>query len=276
MQARQRFERGVLSAQFGSARLERRRIRCGPPITQLSFSIQRAALVVKSVREFVSDNDADHAVVDRIVRRGVEIGRLQDRGVKDDVSKDSVVGINRLRCQAPVGSIHRAGAAIDVEIPIRGSGTPHITDQVIAPDLNSRIVARVIRITDLDGVGIEFFKRFDPGFRTHPLHSLQPAAKGRSYICYQLLNLGFRFRRKLMFDIDLSYRPIQSAEAGTWLPYTVAAGYRSKRALPARLHLRLTRKHLVAKGESRLLKWLREISCCTVCHIEGLPGTQCR
>ena len=52
----------------------------GPPVLQVPHRIEFAALVVVAVRDLVTDNSADGAIVDRIVSVGVKEGRLQYSG----------------------------------------------------------------------------------------------------------------------------------------------------------------------------------------------------
>src|SRR5207302_9366581 len=56
-----------------------------PPIAEVAFAIELAALVVKAMGQFVANHDADSTEVYRIVFAAVEEGRLQDSGGEVDV-----------------------------------------------------------------------------------------------------------------------------------------------------------------------------------------------
>ena len=70
--------------------------------------IDLAALIVKTVRQLVTDHAADRAVVDRGIRVRIEHRRLQNSGRKNDVAQRAVVGVVRLRRHSPIGAIDRA------------------------------------------------------------------------------------------------------------------------------------------------------------------------
>ena len=59
--------------------LEARRILGLPPVAQNTVAVGLASLVVKAVADFVADDGADGAVVDRVVGIGIEERRLQNR-----------------------------------------------------------------------------------------------------------------------------------------------------------------------------------------------------
>ena len=71
-------------------------------------SIDLSALIVEAVRQLVTDDAADRAVVDRRVGVGIEHRRLQNAGRENDVAQRAVVGVVSLRRHAPIGSIDRA------------------------------------------------------------------------------------------------------------------------------------------------------------------------
>ena len=52
----------------------------GPPVVQVAFGVELAALVVEAVRQLVPDHHADAAVVHGVVHLVVEERRLQDAG----------------------------------------------------------------------------------------------------------------------------------------------------------------------------------------------------
>ena len=56
----------------------------GEPVAQIAVGIELAAPIVEAVAHLVADDAADAAIVDRVVRVGIEERRLQDRRRKHD------------------------------------------------------------------------------------------------------------------------------------------------------------------------------------------------
>ena len=131
-----------------------------PPVAQRAVGVDLAALVVEAVRQFVADHAADRAVVDRRIGIRIEDRRLQDSGRKHDVAQRAVVGIVGLRRHAPVEAIDRPVQAADEERPVGRRGARDVADQIVVAHDDVRVVARMIRIADLDRVGFEFLQRF--------------------------------------------------------------------------------------------------------------------
>ncbi len=79
------LERVVLLDQHAGALLEGLLVLGRPPVAQVAVAVRAAALVVEAVADLVADDAADGAVVDRLVRLGIEERRLQDGGREDDL-----------------------------------------------------------------------------------------------------------------------------------------------------------------------------------------------
>ena len=79
-EARQCFVRAVLIDDLLRARLKLFCVFVRPPFVQVAVGVILSPLVVVAVRDFVADDHADRAVVDRVVHLRVEERRLQDAG----------------------------------------------------------------------------------------------------------------------------------------------------------------------------------------------------
>src|SRR5581483_3102986 len=72
----------VLIGDAGGAFLERLAVGGRPPVAQVALTVVLASLVVEAVRQLVTDDGADRAVVHRGVTIGIVERRLQDAGGK--------------------------------------------------------------------------------------------------------------------------------------------------------------------------------------------------
>ena len=110
-------EAGILFVNAIHPFLEFRGILLGPPITQIAVGIELAALVVKAMGEFVTDNRANTAKVEGHIGVSAIERRLQDAGGKIDVVlQRAVVGIHGGRSHAELSSIHRFADFIQVAV----------------------------------------------------------------------------------------------------------------------------------------------------------------
>jgi hypothetical protein len=76
---------GVLIRHAGRALVVRLAVSRRPPVAQVAFAVELAALIVESVRQLVADDCAGGPVVDGgVTPRAIE-GRLQNAGWKIDV-----------------------------------------------------------------------------------------------------------------------------------------------------------------------------------------------
>ena len=108
----------------------------------------------------------------------------------------------------------------------------------------------MIRIADLDRVGVEFLQRFLLRLRPHPVELLDPRSIGGFQVCDQLLNLRFCFRRKIFCGVKLANTEAHRAESAEAIADTkIAAAHGRDRAFPAHLLLLLAGKRFVAQFE---------------------------
>ncbi len=78
-----------------------------PPVGKIAVFVKLTALVVESMSHFVADDNADSAIVDRIVGFGVEEGHLEDTGREADfVCAGVVVGIHCLGRHEPAFAVN--------------------------------------------------------------------------------------------------------------------------------------------------------------------------
>ena len=56
-----------------------------PPIAEHAHGVEFAALIVEAVADFVADDDADAAIIHRVIGVGIEEWRLQDGRREDDL-----------------------------------------------------------------------------------------------------------------------------------------------------------------------------------------------
>ena len=85
--ARHRFIRGILCSQPFCPGLESLRIRLAPPIAKLPRRVKLSPLVVEAVGQFMANDPADRPVIDRRIRRRIELRRLKNARRKHDVTQ---------------------------------------------------------------------------------------------------------------------------------------------------------------------------------------------
>jgi hypothetical protein len=119
----------ILIGDAGGALDEFAGVLFGPPVLEVSFGVELAALVVEAVGEFVADSAAGVAVVGRVIHFGIEERRLEDAGGEVHVvGLRIVVGIDGGRGYVPFLAVHRfadfgelaAGFELDGAIDIAG------------------------------------------------------------------------------------------------------------------------------------------------------------
>src|SRR5260363_284379 len=108
MQTGQRLILTELFDELGNARIEFLTVSVGPPVHAIALGIELTALVIITMYYFMTDDRADAAVIQRIVRLRVEERRLQDggRGV-DRIVGWGVVSIDDLRRHEPFFPVTR-------------------------------------------------------------------------------------------------------------------------------------------------------------------------
>ena len=94
-----------LRAQGSGSFIEALRIFFRPPIPQRAGGIDLAPLIVKAMRQFVTDNRTGRAVINRRIGIRVENRWLKNARRKNNVPQAAVVGIVSLWSHVPVRSI---------------------------------------------------------------------------------------------------------------------------------------------------------------------------
>ena len=77
-------EAAVFVGDAAGALLKLRAVLRRPPVAQIALGIELAALIVKTMRQFVADDDSDAAEIHGIVSLLIEERRLQNAGGKHD------------------------------------------------------------------------------------------------------------------------------------------------------------------------------------------------
>ena len=153
----------------GSARLEILEIFRAPPVFQVALAVELAAVVVKTMCDFMSDHRTHSAVIHGVIGLRIVEGRLQDAGRKDDfIHAAVVVGVHGWRRHAPFRAVHRLTDLVQParEIKFRA---PHLVIGVgTAVDVQRRIVAPLVGVADFHREGREFCGGLRAGFRSHP------------------------------------------------------------------------------------------------------------
>src|SRR6266542_2345621 len=91
-----------------SSRIELLEIILRPPHYQVSVRVELRARVVEAMRHFVTNDGADTAIVERVVRLRIVEGRLQNsRGKNDLVHRRIVISIHCRRRHSPLSLIDR-------------------------------------------------------------------------------------------------------------------------------------------------------------------------
>ena len=72
------FERIELLGDAIAALVEILQVVRRPPVLQIALGVELRALIVEAVRHLVADHGADAAVIDRVIRFGIEKRRLED------------------------------------------------------------------------------------------------------------------------------------------------------------------------------------------------------
>src|SRR5580692_733410 len=120
-----------------------------PPVAQISALIELSTLVVIAVDGFVSDHSAGGCVVDCIVFGGIEEWRLQNSRWKvNGVGLGILISVDRGRRHAPFSSIERFANLLELAIHLEGCGPLYVGQMVVCGNLQSRVVAPVVGISD--------------------------------------------------------------------------------------------------------------------------------
>ena len=226
-EARQCFVRAVLIDDLLRARLKLFCVFVSPPFVQVAVGVVLSPLVVVAVRDFVADDHADRAVVDRIVHLRVEEGRLQDARWEDNFIQRRVeVSVDRLRRHVPLGAINRLANTRELAARLKLRGALGVAPVVVAPDPDRRVIAELVRVANLLREAVELRERFGARGIGHPIEFLEAIAKNRFQVRDQFAHARAGGWRKIFFDV----KPAERLADGTVNDV--------RGALPARFGLR--------------------------------------
>src|ERR1700730_11532362 len=228
----------------------------GPPVTQISLSVELRSLIVKAVGDFVADYGAHAAVIDGVVGLGVVEGRLQDAGGKDDfVHGGVVVGGDGGRRHAPLVAVHGLPDFCKFASVFKRGGAAQIDGVRGAFDVELGIIAPLIGVADLNIEGLEFFDGGLFCFRVHPGKCGDIGTQGRDKILHHLAGMGLGLRRKIFFDVHLAESFADVAIGGLYA------------AFPARLKLGGAGKALAVEIKVFLYEGVAESRRIVVDHV---------
>src|SRR5262249_46497595 len=128
-----------------------------PPIAQAALGVDLASLVIEAMREFVADDRADRTIVHSAIRIHIEYRRLKYRCRKDDVAQDVIHSVDGLRRDVPFATIDCIWEFAEIMGPIRSRTASNIPHEIVIANRERRIVAPLVGIPNLDGVGVELF-----------------------------------------------------------------------------------------------------------------------
>ena len=94
-----------------------------PPYFQISLCVVLTAFVVETVCDFVTDNAARVAVIERVVRQDVEKRRLQNSGGENDFIKTRIViSVNCRRSHSPARFVNGFADVLPVAVGFKPDG----------------------------------------------------------------------------------------------------------------------------------------------------------
>ena len=200
------LDRVELGSEHFGFLLELRLIRRRPPVGHVAVRVKEAALVVEAMGHLMADHDTDAAVIDGVIRIGVEERRLQDGGREADlIGRRVIVGIDRLRRHAPFGLVRRLAEFGHIVGHIPGAGTAQILKIGLGRiDVEGAVILPLVGIADLDGEGCELLMRLDLGGVAHPVERINVLAKGGTQVLHEGDHLLLGSLREIALDIHLA------------------------------------------------------------------------
>lgn len=160
--------------------------------------------------QLVTDDHADGAIVDRIIRLQIEVGRLQYGCREDDlVVVRAVVGVHRLRIVEPLLPIHRLMEAGKVLVVTHRGRALGIADQIIGTDLDCAVIQPLVGIADLDPYLGQFRQRLLFGRGRHPVEPTDLLAIGSDQIAHHGRHLCLGFCREVALHVEFAHRLTQ-------------------------------------------------------------------
>ena len=153
----------------------------------------------------MADYSADAAIIDRRVGMRIEEGRLQDRSGEHDLHHAEIgIGVDLHRRHAPFPAIDGPAELADIIVEFECVGAHRIAEQVVALDLQPRIIAPFVGIADLGREGGQLLVRARLGRVAHPGQRVDTAAHGGEHILDQLVHRRLGFGREIFGDVNLA------------------------------------------------------------------------
>ena len=186
---------------------------------------------------------ADGAVVDRVVGRRIEKRRLQDAGRKDDlVERRIVIRVDRRRRHVPFVAIDRLAELRQPVAPLEGLGPRDVLHVRVGQDLQLRVIAPGLRISDLGHDGGQLGQSLPLGFVAHPVARYDALFVGGHQILDQSVHAALGVGLEVFFDVQASQRLAD-------LPVHRADG-----PFPTRLHLLDAAHHFAEEAKVLVLE----------------------
>ena len=188
----------------------------GPPLAQIAVLVELGALVVESVGHLMTDDHSDGTIVEGVVGLHIEERRLQNTcGEADLVGGRVVVGVHRLGSHIPDRIVHGlVQLLIDHIVDAPDGGSLDVLP-VVAADLEVRVVAPLVGISDLDDEGIELLMCHCLRGVRHPLLSIDALSEGHLQVAHQLRHAFLGGSGEVLLDIQLTYSLAECSFCGT-------------------------------------------------------------
>ena len=157
------------------------------------------------MRHFVANHSAHSTIIYGIIGFRFEERWLQYPSRKNDfVHIRVVISVHCRRRHSPFRTVHRFADFLEfaIHLEIRG---PHGVENVWSSvDLQQRVIAPLIGITDLDIHRGEFLERFLLGRLIHPVERFDSIGQRGFEIVNHFQGARFRFRREIISYIKLA------------------------------------------------------------------------
>src|SRR6266481_3582044 len=153
----------------GGARLEILQVFRAPPVFQVALTVELTAVIVKPMRDFMSDDRSHSSVVHRVIGLRIVERGLQNACGKDDfIHAAVVVGVHGWRRHAPFRAVHRLADLVQPAREIEFRTAQLIFGVGPAVDFQRRVIAPLFRVADFHRESLEFPCGLRAGVRSHP------------------------------------------------------------------------------------------------------------
>ncbi len=178
-----------------------------PPIGEITLSVKLRTGVVKAVGDFVADCGAHAAIIDCVIRFGIEKGRLQNPCRKHNfVHQGVVIRVYGGRRHSPFVAVHRLANFVQIAGMFKTDGAAYVREVSGSFDGKCGIITPLVRISNLDLERLQFLQSCFFGFRAHPGERGNVAFQSADQVRDHFLSVSLGFRRKILFNVNLSER----------------------------------------------------------------------